>query len=375
MRILSGIGFSILVSIMAFAAPPANEPGPLLKPVVPASTGIRVRIPVVEERGTTMQFKAQIPKAKGKKGETIDVTVAIETMPGPSYVSAKLWQSWGYEIPANKTAVLAELSVPATQIAPKISKGRDVQVKFPSIAMEIVEPPGNSEKVRGCDLFLSLKELTKNADRTFETRFYFQDKYLELTVPSGAVKRQGSGDEAPPEPAITADPNLVVVAGPTVIRGGPLMAYCSINGLTQYKTPEGKIELVNAGISSTSDWPTGILLTMGTARGCGVETELDKDGKGLGATFETVVLKGRVKEFRLGIKTGSGTNTQKDLVIQDLTVWIDRSNSGHLVWLGPQFLATYFKDPIYACGSDGLWQLHGRVKSDLLQDIKTRPKK
>jgi hypothetical protein len=376
MRVWYCIAFSFIATLAAIGAPAADEPAPLLKSVVPPSSSIRVRIPVVEERGTTMQFKAQVPKGKGMKGETIEVAVGIETLPGPSFVSSKLWQSWGYEIPANKTAVLPELILLGTQVAPKTTKGRDVQVKIPAIRLEIIEPPGGAEKVRGCDIFLTLKELTKNADRKFETRLYFQDKFLELTIPSGSVKQSGTGDEAPPDPAITADPELVVVAGPlTANRGMPLFAYSSVNGLTQYKTPAGKIELVNAGVSSTNDWTTGVLMTIGTARGCGVEMEQGKDEMGMGATFETMVAKGKVKELRLGVMTGPGLKNQKDIVIQDLTVWVDKSNSGHFVWLGPRFLDTYLKDHILACGPDGIWQLHGRTKPDLLQDIKTRAKK
>jgi hypothetical protein len=106
-----------------------------------------------------------------------------------------------------------------------------------------------------------------------------------------------------------------------------------------------------------------------------VEIEQGGDIKGMGATFEAMIAKGKVKELRLGIMTGPGLKTQKDIVIQDLTVWIDKSNSGHFVWLGPQFLSTYLKDDVLACGPDGMWQLHGRIKPDLLQDIKTRPKK
>jgi hypothetical protein len=374
MRILSAVAFAVFSTLVtAFGAPPAAEPGPLLKPVVPSSTNTRVRIPVIEERGTTMQFKAQIPKGKAKKGETIDIVVGIETLPGPSYVSSKLWESWGYEVPPNRTAILKEITIPAWQIAPKTTKGQDVMIKIPSIAMEIIEPPGGADKVRGCDIFLTLKELTKGADRNFETRFYFPDKYFELSVPSGSVKRPGTGDVGPADPEVTKDSELVVVAAPMAFRGMPLFAYSSINGLTQYKTPEGKIELVNAGVSSTNDWPTGVLMTMGTARGCGVEMEKE-DVKGLGATFETRAVKGKVKELRLGVITGPG-KTQKDIVIQDLTVYVDKANSGHFVWLGPRFMDAYLKDHVYACGTDGMWQLHGRIKPDLLMDIKTRPKK
>lgn len=377
MRVLSCItAFSIIATLTMIGARAADEPGPLLKPIVPPTNNIRIRIPVIEERGTTMQFKAQIPKGKGKKGETIDVTVGIENLPGSSFVSAKLWQSWDYEIPPTRVATLPEMILLGSQVAPRISKGHDVQVKVQAIRLEIIDPPAGAEKVRGCDIFLDLKDLTKNAERTFEPRFYFQDKFLELTVPSSTVKRPGTGDDPPPDPMITTDKELVAVSGPTINRlGMPVFSYAAVNGLTQYKTADGKIELVSAAISSTNDWPTGVMMSIGTARGCGVEIEEGKDVKGTSATFEAIVAQGKVKELRLGLMTGPGLKTQKDVVIKDLTVWIDKGNSKHFIWLGPRFLDTYFKDQIFAYGSDGMWQLHGRIKPDLLQDIKMRPKK
>ena len=79
-------------------------------------------------------------------------------------------------------------------------------------------------------------------------------------------------------------------------------------------------------------------MTIGTARGCNVEMDRENETKGMGATFETTVVKGKVKELRLGVMTGPGLKTPKDIVIQDLTVWVDKSNSGHFIWLGPRFL-------------------------------------
>jgi hypothetical protein len=159
-----------------------------------------------------------------------------------------------------------------------------------------------------------------------------------------------------------------------VIRGLPVFAYASVNGLTQYKTGDGKTELVNVSVSTTTDFPTGVFFTLGTARGCGLEMEQDKDLKTTGATFETRSLKAKVKELRLGVMTGPGLKTQKDIVINDITVFVDKSNSGHYVHIGPKFMETYLKDSIYTCGSDGNYQLHGRLKPDLLQDLKTRAK-
>lgn len=372
-RILSALIFFAGAALAAVGAAPGDAPAPLLKAVVPTGSNVRVRVPVIEERMTTMQFKGKVPGARAKKGEMIEVNVGIENLPGPSYVSAKRWQSWGYEVPPNKIAVVPELILLGLQVAPKASKGFDVQIKMPAMRLEIIEPPGGVETVRGCDIFLSLKELTRNTDRTYLTRFYFQDKFFELTAPAGAVKRLGSGDEPPPEPATTADAGLVPFACP--MRAGPLFAYCSVNGLTQYKTAAGAVEMVNAGVSSTNDWPTGVMMTIGAARGCGVELDQTTDEKGLGATFETRVLKGKIKELRLGAMTGPDFKSQKDIVIQDLTVWVDKSNSGHFMWLGPRFLDTYFKDQVMACGPDGQWQLYGRAKFDILEDIKLRPKK
>ncbi len=397
MRTLSCIAMFVFATLLALGAPPAppaNEPGQLLKPVVPPSTSTRVRIPVEEALGTTMHFKAQIPRGpkgmgkkgeKSMKGEMIDIEVGIENMPGKSYVSSKLWESWGYDIPQNRTAVVTEMVVPASLIPPKAAasktappkataKGYDVQVKFPAIVLDIIEPPGGSEKVLRCDIYIRWADLTKNADRTFEPRIYFQDRFLDLTVPSGSVKRLGTGDDVPPDPAITTDPELVVVASPMIIRGLPVFSYASVNGLTQYKTAEGKTELINVCVSSTTDFPSGVFFTMGTARGCNLQMEQDKDLKTTGATFETRSLKGKVNELRLGVMTGPGLKVQKDIVIKDLTVYIDKSNSGNFVHIGPRFMETYLKDSIYTCGPDGIYQLHGRLNPDLLQDIKTRAK-
>jgi hypothetical protein len=374
MRVL--LRFTVPAAAVAFAAlitqAGADDPAPLLKPVTPPADRVRVRIPVEEKGGgTAMQFKAQVPKAK--KGEVAEVTVAIETMPGPSCVSAKKWRSLGYEVPANKTVVLPELLIPGTQLAPKPSKGRDVEAKLTDIRLEVVEPPSESDKVRGCDFYLCMNDLTRNAYRAFEPRVYFADKFLELSAPAAGVKRPGTGDDTPPEPAVNPDPTLVVVAGPTVNRGGPVFAYAAVNGLTQYKTPDGKNEPVNVGVSSTTDWPSGVMMTMGAARGIGIELERGKDVVGDGTGYEAMVAKGTIKELRLGFVTGPG-KAAKDLVVKDVTVWVDKNNSGHFLWLGPRFLEEHFKDAVYAFGPDG-WRLHGRMKPDLLQDTKTRPKK
>jgi hypothetical protein len=240
----------------------------------------------------------------------------------------------------------------------------------------VVDPPAGAEKVRGVDLFITLRDLLKDTYAPYEPRVYFQDRFLELTVPSGVVKRPGTDSDPPPDPAVSDDKELVPLTGPMALpRGIPVFAYAAVNGLTGYKLADGKVEMVSAGVSSTNDWPTGVLMTMGTARGCKVELDPEKEAKGMGANFETRLAIGTVKELRLGMKTLTGQKGAKDLVIKDLTVYVDKTNSGHFIWLGPRFLDTYLKDPVYACDSLGSWALLGRAKPELLQDIKTRPKK
>ena len=85
--------------------------------------------------------------------------------------------------------------------------------------------------------------------------------------------------------------------------------------------------------------------------------------------------RGTVKELRIGLQTGPGFKTPRDLVFKDVTVWVDKNDSGHMIWLGPEFLRGRFKDPVYACGPDGAWKFYGRLKPEDLQEVKTRPKK
>jgi hypothetical protein len=105
-----------------------------------------------------------------------------------------------------------------------------------------------------------------------------------------------------------------------------------------------------------------------------VEFDDDNKGKGVGATFETSVAKGKVKELRLGFRVGEGFREQKDLVLQDAAVWVDLINSGHFVWLGADFVKSNLTNGVYTCGADNAWRLLGRVKPELLDDVKSRKK-
>ena len=369
MRILLRFASAALFGALCSFVPAADTPAPLVKPVTPTN-GIRARIAVADDKETNMHFKAQIHKPKGKKGEMIDVKVLIESQPMIGRVTLKQWKEWGFEVPPNRTTVLSELIIPAAQLAPKPAKGRDIEVRITNVKLDIVEPTDGRNAVWGGDLYLGLRDLTGGADRAFEPRIYFPDRFLELTVPNAAIKRLNAGDATSPDPMVTADDGLVPVVGTMTTTGpgtsAPVFTFASVNGLTQYKQPTGKVDTVNAGVSSTTNFPTpGIVMTMNTARGCGAE--IDKMPR------DAEPGTGKIKELRLGFHTGAGFKVQQDLVLKDVAIHVIDDKTMSFVWLGPRFIEEFFKDGVYGCGPDGIWRLHGRVKADLLQDIKTRP--
>jgi hypothetical protein len=150
-----------------------------------------------------------------------------------------------------------------------------------------------------------------------------------------------------------------------------VFAFASLNSRTEYTTATGKMEKVNVLVSSITNYPApGIMMTVNTARGCGVELEkVPRDGEPVA---------GKAKELRLGLMTGAGFKAQKDFVLKDVTVVVIDDKTQAAIWLGPRFVEEYFQDGIYGCASDGVWRLHGRVKAEHLEDIKTRtppPKK
>jgi len=366
----------VIVLFAAALALAADDPAPLLKPVAPGPDRVRVRIATSEEKNSFLHIHARVPRANGKKGELVDARAAFEVRPGRAVVAAKKWQSWGYEVPPKKTAILPELVIPGVQLAPQPSGGgRDVEVRFAGLRVDIVETPGNADTVLGCDLLVSLSDLTKQTDRLFEPRLYFADQFLELSVPAGSVKRPGTGEDKPPEPRVNSDPKLVPVMATTATRGLAVFTSAALNGVASYKTADGKDVPVNVTVSSTARAPGGIIVSMGVARGCGVDLEKGNEIPGMGTNFETKMARGKVKELRIGFQTGAGFKSPRDWVLKDVTVWVDRNDSGHMVWLGPEFLRAHFKDPVHACGPDGAWKFHGRVEAESLQEVKPRPKK
>lgn len=363
----------LAAAVWLAASSAAQEPGPLLKQVVPPASGVRVRVATSEDDPVFYHFAARVPDSKNKD-KSFDCVVAFDSLPSKAMVALKKWKEWGFEVPANRTATLPELVVPCQQVAPKLTKGRDAEVRLANIKVEIIEPPKDGDKVLFCDLLLPMNELTKGADRAFEPRMYFGDKFMEFTVSAGVVKKLGTGDDTPlPEPAVSPDKNLLPFSGSMVsYQGTPAFAFASVDGQQKFKLPDGKTETVNVGLSSTMNWPEGILVTLGTARGLGLTVEDAKDLKGLGAGFDATVARAKVKEFRLAVLTGSGLKVPKDIVLKDVTVIVDKSNSQHFVWIGTRFLDAHVTDAVYGCDSFGTWRLSGRVKPELLMDPKTR---
>jgi hypothetical protein len=365
-----------LCLLAAIAAPAADGPAPLLKPVTPSGGYLRVRIPVTPGYPKTMSFNAQLPNGK-KKGELINATVALETLPGQSYVAAKKLESWGYDVPKNKEFLLPELLLPTAQIAPKVNKGgTDVTVRLTNVKLTVVESPaGKDDTIFSCDMSLSATGLYAGHEKAMEPRLSFADKFLELTVPAAVVKRPGTDALKIPEPTGKPDATLVPAAAPLVNRGGtPAIAYAAINGRESYKTPDGKVIPVSIAVSSITNMPSGVLVTVGLQRGCKIEADQTaKSLEGIGVEGRPEFMPGKIKELRIGLVTGPGLKTQKDIVIKDLPVMVDKNVSEGYMLIGQKFIDTYFPDGVYAADA-GVWKLHGRVNPELLADVKTRPK-
>jgi hypothetical protein len=367
-------GFVVLFGLGAALAPAADEPPPLLKPAAPGEGLVRFRLPVTPGVPKTMSFAAQVPNGK-KKGDPIDVQVAFDTIPDKSYVSAKTLQSWGYDVPKNKEFVLPALTFTAAQIAPPPKKGRDLVVRLPNIKLTVVESTASKDgTVRMCDLSVSALSLYLGHERTTEPRVSFADKFLELNVLEAAVKRPGT-DDAPLPEITAADPKLVPAYAPQTVRNGlNVFEYAAVNGQTSYKTADGKTNPVNVLVGSIMNVPDGVVLSLGLARGCKVE--MDQAAVGLdavGVEAKSEFIPGKVKELRLAVRTGPGLKAVKDLVLKDLPVLVDRSQSEGYMVVGQGFTDKHFADAVYAGGADG-WKLHGRLDPALLLDIKTRPK-
>ena len=384
---LALLGLAVVLSAALTSA--ADEPAPLLKPVVPPGNGLRVRIPATFGTAKVMSLSAQVPNGK-KKGELIDVTVAYSSLPEPSSVSAKRLEEWGYTVPKGlREFVLPELLIPASQIAPKPKekdqkikekdKGSDVVVRLTNVKLAVVHDAASANgSIFFCDMCLSVNSLFLDRERTMEPRLSFGDKFMELTVPPTVVKRLGTDNLVPPEVTVSGDTKLVPVVGATTMRNGiPAFASASINGLDSYKLANGSSVPVRVAVSSIGNGIEGVTVTIGLARGVKIEVDQADTGMlAIGAEAKTVFIPGKIKELRLGVLTGPGLKTPKEFVLTDLPVLVDRSQSDGYLLLSQKFLDAHFADAVYANGGDG-WKLHGRVDPELLFDPKPKidPKK
>jgi len=360
--------FGLLVGLsIALSASAAEPPTSLLKPVTPAGGQVRVRLPVTPGFPKCMSFPAQVPNGK-KKSELIKVTVALDTLPGTSYIMSKKLEALGYEVPNSKEFLLPELVIRAGQISPKLPKGHDTAIRLTNIKLTVIETPaGSDNNVYDSDLSVSSAALYQGAERTLMPRVSFGDKFLEMNVPTAIIKRPGTSETMIPEVTVSMNDKLTPAVGPMVVHNGlSVFAYAAVNGQTTFKKPDGTIAPVNATVSSVTTAPSGVLVTVGLVRGCDVLLDPPPPGATIAST-------GKLKEFRLGLMTGPGLKVQKDIVIKDLPVVVDHSQSEGYVLLGQKFMDTYFVDGVYAADATG-WKLHGRVDPQLLADIKTRPK-
>lgn len=367
----------LLASLLVCAArSAADEPAPLLKPVLPTGSATRVRFPVTPGFPKSMQFKAQVPNGK-KKSELIPVTVAFDTLVGQSYVSAKNVEKWGYD-PKLKELVLPELVIATAQPAPaKSAKGSDATLRLVNVKLTVVEAPGSGDaSIFQSDLSLSASNIYYGSERTAEPRVSFADKFVEFTAPAALVKRLSTSAAPLPPVTGTDDDKRVVAAVPMVSRGGPVFAFVSVNGHDSYKTADGKTVPVVGTVGSLNNWDAGVMITLGMARGCKVEFDQAKGGaEGTSAVGKSEVGRGKLKELRFEIATGPGLKEKKDFVLKDVPVMVNLNASDGFLTIGPNFINRHFKDAVYAAGSDGVWKLHGRVNPETFADPKTRPKK
>jgi hypothetical protein len=346
--------------LAACALGSAADPPPLLKPLAGTSAAPRLRFPFAGPKNQTpdAQFKALIPKPKGKKGEYTEIVLWVSPYVANIGHTTQQWKAWGFEVPADRLAVLPELVIPGAQTgAAKGAKGRDAEFRVTNLKVQLAEAPGGDTGGISNALTIPLSALTGGNDRGAEPRFHMADRFLELSAPAKAVKKLDTSDVPLGEVTGTDDAKLKVAAIPTT---GSVFNYVSVNGFTQYVRPNGNPERV-AGYLLVGTGGSDIIMTVPVARGC--DTQLDKEAGPTSAI---------VKELRVGPITGPNLKGQRDFVLRDVKVTVSANESASVIYFGPQFIEKHFKDAIFACGSDGVWKLHGRVKPEATEDIKTR---
>jgi len=132
----------------------------------------------------------------------LDVRVALDCLPNPSYVTAKKLEEWNYEVPKGaKEVVIPEIQLSTAQLpgAKAAKGGTDTTVKLTNVRLTIITAPGSSDNtVHTGDLTLSFTTLFGPNERAMEPRLSFGDKFLEWTWPVTGVKKLGTSDQTVP---------------------------------------------------------------------------------------------------------------------------------------------------------------------------------
>ncbi|HJZ55232.1 MAG TPA: hypothetical protein VKE74_09750 [Gemmataceae bacterium] len=369
--VLLGALGALAPQLGASSAQPAKEP--LLKAVTPPAGQVRVRVPLAEGMTKAIQMRAQVPHPK-KKGETIEITVALDTI-NRSMVTAKMLENWGYPAPTGKTFVLPELLIVGNQLAPKSAKGSDVLVRITNLKMDVIEAaPDGGSQLFNADMVMLLPDLLKVASRPAEPRFHFNERFLDLTIPPTLVRRPGTGEEPMPEPEAPPDPKLATVACPLSLTPGLSFTSASVNGTDTFHMPDGKTHTVVPMLASCTHGGNGVIMNIGMARALKLDVDLTKDATaGMSTDKKLRLIEYKLKELRVGVLSGPGLKVAQELVFTDIPIWIEVIDSDPGLWIGYPFIATHFKDAVLAITPDGTAKLHGRVNPELIKD--PRPKK
>jgi hypothetical protein len=371
-----------------WAAQAQDKSAAPLPKIMPPAGAVRVRIPLSEQGTGFCHFAARLPlparnklHSPGKStsnvsadtAREIDIQVVFDVRPGRSVVSLKKWLQWGFERPpAGQKALLPQLLIPAVQLLPKPQQHHDAWIRLSHIPIEVIDTPGDVDTIVGSDLLLSVSDLTHHGEHRWLPHLHFGQLYLDLTVPVRQIHYPGTSVQYRIDAKPVGEDQRQAVAAVISPVGLPILTYVALNGKDRYPLPDGQLMPVRAVIASVLNCPGGIAMTMGTARGCGVElTEHKLPGQGIG--FKTTIVRGRLHELRLEVFVAPDYTKKRDMVLKDLEVWVDSEDSDHLVWLGSQFWRRYFADPVYACHTTRHWKLYGRVNPALLVDPKSRP--
>jgi hypothetical protein len=263
--------------------------------------------------------------------------------------------------------MLPDLTLTGTQIAPKAVKGSDAQIRVGPIRVAVVEEEANkSDQITGTDLILTLGELTAKSGRSADPRLFFTDRFLDVNFPPGVVKQPGTGEDPEPDPVSEAKPDLTVFAAPMTNRAAPLFTHATVNGMDVVTLGAGPAPLrIYLDTTQYIESIAGVIVNIGAARPLGIDVDLSK-----GRYHLT-----RAKELRLGVQTGAGFKTAKDIVLTNVPVFVDTFASEAQAYIGSRFIREYFPDAVFVHDAEWNPKLYGRVKPELLAEPKIPRKK